>query len=114
MTAVYAPALTEISIDLRQEGADRPPQPLHGSFTLMAVFDGERWASLCRELDIASEGASFQEALDTLGTAVREAIEVAASRGVEAGEPVSDEALLEFLAQHTGTAPVYGAKYLLP
>ena len=64
---------------------------------LLAVFDGRQWASLCRELDIASSGRTADEALDTLEAAVRDALAYERELGVRAGLPVSDTDLAGFL-----------------
>lgn len=71
-------------------------------FTGLAMFDGNQWASLCLELDIASSGSTSQEALFNLQAAVREAREIATKEGVIAGEPVPDVAVKEFLSAHRG------------
>jgi len=64
---------------------------------LLAVFDGRQWASICRDLDIASAGRTADEALDTLEAAVRDALAYERESGVSAGAPVSDEDIAGFL-----------------
>jgi len=83
-------------------------------FTATAVFDGQRWLSLCLELDIASEGDSAAEAFANLRAAVHEAIEVAAQRGVEPGQRAPDADVLAFLRTHrTGDQPVMGQQFIV-
>ncbi len=75
-------------------------------YTAVAVFDGQRWTAICRELDIASDGDTAEEAFWSLKAAVREALAVATERGVSAGVPVPDEELLAFMTSHKGPDPV--------
>jgi hypothetical protein len=51
---------------IRGHALPAPAKPEMKRYTLLAVQQGEQWASLCRELDIASSGATAEEALDTL------------------------------------------------
>jgi predicted RNase H-like HicB family nuclease len=83
-----------------------PLEAQNGPYTAVAVFDGKQWSAICRELGIASDGDTPEEAVATLKVAIREALEVAGERGISAGEPLSDEALLEFLDTHQPPAPV--------
>jgi predicted RNase H-like HicB family nuclease len=72
-------------------------------YTLLAVQQGEQWASLCRELDIASTGATAEEALDTLECAVSEALDYERETGVRAGIPVPPRDLAAFLEHGRGS-----------
>lgn len=85
---------------------DRPEQPTQLSYTIVAVFDGHRWSALCRELDIASDGTTADEAAQNVLTAVLEALSVAAEAGISAGSPVPDSELLTFLSSHVGPEAV--------
>jgi len=75
-------------------------------YTIIAVSDGRRWSALCRELDIASDGDSAQEAAEKVLAAVGEARRVAAEEKISAGSPVPDSALIAFMASHVGSEPV--------
>src|SRR6202171_3188370 len=87
----------EARFDLSKAG--NGGMPGHGlqTYTGVAIFDGEAWASLCRELDIASVGDSMVEALINLKQAVREALTVAQEQGLTAGKRVENDDLFEFL-----------------
>jgi predicted RNase H-like HicB family nuclease len=63
----------------------------------LAIFDGEQWASLCPELDIASRGDSSDDALDNLISAVQEAQEVAMAQGLVLGSRIPEADLKAFL-----------------
>ena len=78
------------------------------SYYALVIWDGSSYSALCRDLDIASCGDTAMEAFFTLKSAVREAIAVAAEKGITAGEPVSDQALTDFLALHKAPLPVAG------
>lgn len=93
---------TRTEINLPQAGA----RARGAQYIAVAVFDGERWSALCRELDIASDGETASEAIVNLKNAVREALAVAAERGLQAGRPVSNHDLREFLTSHEGSSPV--------
>jgi predicted RNase H-like HicB family nuclease len=82
-------------------------------YTASAVFDGERWSALCRELDIASDGDTAAEALANVKNAVREALAVAAEGSVSPGQPVSDDDLRQFLTSHHGQQPVAGEVFFI-
>ena len=71
-------------------------------FTGIAVFDGSQWASLCLEHDIASCGQTAEEALFNLQDAIKATLKVMEEDGLEMGEPVSEEAIKEFLSLHRG------------
>ena len=88
-------APTQSVIDLRMDRA--APST---AYTAIVIFDGERWESLCRELDIASEGDTRDQAFWNLRAAVRESLSVAAEKGVAAGQPVSDPDLIDFMRGH--------------
>lgn len=75
------------------------------TYTLMAVRNGDVWVSLCRELDISSEGETAEEAIQRLLMAINEAVEVANEHGVAPGAPVPDDALWEFIESHEGPEP---------
>lgn len=76
-----------------------PAKPGTQSYTLLAARDGEQWASLCRELDIASCGTTAEEALDMVELAVAEALAFERETGVKAGEPVPDAELETFVEE---------------
>ena len=82
-------------------------------YSTVAVFDGERWSALCRELDIASDGETAAEALVNVKNAVREALAVAAERGISPGSPVSRDDLRDFLASHRSNLPVAGEHFFI-
>jgi hypothetical protein len=76
------------------------------TYTAIVIWDGQTYSALCRELDIASCGDNQGEAFFLLKSAVREAVAVAAEKGIAAGVEVSNDALAEFLAQHKPPLPV--------
>jgi predicted RNase H-like HicB family nuclease len=80
----------------------------YGPFTGIAIFDGEQWAALCRELDVASIGASAQQALENLQDAVHEYIEALTQDGGDASQQrrVPDSDMRDFLLGHHGLEPV--------
>ena len=92
---------------------ESPPMealPLGGRYlTGIAIFDGDRWASLCPELDLASVGATAQEAIDNLVVAVSEAIKFAGEHNLDPGQPVPPEELREFLI--SSQAPYVGRTF---
>jgi hypothetical protein len=95
-----------------------PPQAdqghVAGPFTAIAVQQGPAvWSALCRELDIAAEASTLDEAMFNLRTAVREALEVAKEKGVEAGKRVPDPDLAEFIAQHHSKEPVSASMFFV-
>ncbi len=71
-------------------------------YTSIAVFNGGQWSLLCPEVDIASVGATLDEALARLEEAVRETLayveETGRSRATFARVP--EEELREFLLSH--------------
>ncbi len=79
------------------------------SYAALAIFDGQQWASLCPELDIASVGATAEEAIDNLVNAVSEAIVFAREQNLEPGHPVPAEDLREFLI--SSQAPYVGRNF---
>lgn len=90
-----------MAVELRLELDQATAAPATGeSLTGIAVFDGVQWASLCREYDIASVGATAQEALVNLQDAVREALTTAAQKHLAAGRPVPDDELRTFMLSH--------------
>lgn len=76
-----------------------------------AIFDGTQWASLCPELDIASVGATAEEALDNLIDAVTEVVAVANERGLQPGHPVPPDAMRDFLI--SSKAPYAGRNFVV-
>lgn len=108
-----------IDTQLVTRGRIEVPSPedqghLAGPFTAIAVQPGPAtWSVLCRELDIATEASTLDEALFNLRTAVREALEVANEKGVEPGKRVPDPDLAEFIAQHKGTEPVNASMFFV-
>lgn len=99
--AVDLATVTRTEITLPRQGT-----VLGRQYTAVAVFDGDRWSALCRELDIASDGDTAPEALANVKNAVREALAVAAERGVAPGQYVQNDDLRDFMISHQGPAPV--------
>jgi predicted RNase H-like HicB family nuclease len=86
-------------------GQAQLPSEDPGLFTGVAVFDGDLWAALCWELDIASVGSTAAEALGNLEQAVREAVRYAHENDRPEGRRVPDEAMREFMLSHKGSIP---------
>ena len=89
-----------MALDLAGRVELNPPANPDGNLVglnAFASFDGRQWASLCPELDIASVGATAEEAIDNLITAVTEAVEYARENNLEPGHPVPPDELREFL-----------------
>ncbi len=107
--AVDLATVTKTEINLPR----KPGQLVRHQFSAVAVFDGERWSALCRELDIASDGDTAPEALANVKNAVREALSVASERSVSPGEPVPNDELQAFLTSHVGTQPVAGEIFFI-
>ena len=76
-----------------------------GQYTLVATFDGTQWASLCRELDVASFGTTAADALDRLAQAIHDALDYERDTGVSAGDPVPEPAFTDFLESAHGASP---------
>ncbi len=108
-----------VDVQLVTRGRIEVPPPddqghIAGPFTAVAVQQGPAtWSALCRELDIAAEASTLDEALFNLRTAVREALEVAKEKGVEPGKRVPDPDLAEFIALHQGTEPVSASMFFV-
>ena len=83
--------------------------PAGQSYSALSIFDGQQWASLCPELDIASVGATAEEAIDNLIHAVSEAVTFADERNLEPGQPVPADELREFLI--SSQAPYVGRNF---
>jgi len=77
----------------------RVETPLKQQYTLLAVRQGGQWSSLCPELDIASCGATPEEALDMLQAALVDALQFERDAGVAAGQPVPEADLEAFLEE---------------
>lgn len=93
--------------DVELPSTNGAPAATKGPYTAVAIFDGEQWASLCRELDVASAGSSADEAIGNLIDAVREYRRAARESGADTTERrVPDDAMREFLLGHRGTAPI--------
>jgi predicted RNase H-like HicB family nuclease len=75
----------------------------------LAIFDGQQWASLCPELDIASAGATSDDAIDSLIQAVGEAVTFAHEHHLEVGHPVPPDELRSFLI--SSQAPYVGRNF---
>jgi predicted RNase H-like HicB family nuclease len=92
---------------------DSPPAgaalPAGQNLSAIAIFDGHQWASLCPELDLASVGATADEAIDNLVEAVSEAIAFAREQGLDAGRPVPSDDLRSFLI--SSQAPYVGRTF---
>lgn len=86
----------------------------HDHYTIIAVSDGRQWSALCRELDIASDGDTADEAARNVAAAVQEALQVAAEQHVQAGVPVPDSELVTFMGGHVGPEPVSTYVFSLP
>jgi hypothetical protein len=70
--------------------------------------DADRYSALCQELGIASDGETAMQAAINVQRAVLEALAVAEERGISAGEPFNDAAVLEFMQNHRGPDPMTG------
>ncbi len=89
--------------------AGRGDLPLrHGPYTGIAIFDGEQWASICRELDVASAGRSADEALTNLVDAVQEYLAAVREQGgdLSAERRVPNTDMRDFLLDHHGLEPI--------
>jgi predicted RNase H-like HicB family nuclease len=93
------------------DGPDHPGTTASQQFTALAAFDGEQWSSLCRELDIASVGATAEEALTMVEEAVRATITYARETGRQVGPAVPNGDLREFLLSHEGPMPLVGRAF---
>jgi hypothetical protein len=100
--AIDSAAVTETEWDLRID----PSRPELTTYTALVIYEESGFSALCRELDIAACGDTAAEAFFVLKAAVREALAVAAERGKEAGRPVSDADLTEFLSRHLVAVPM--------
>ncbi len=96
-------------IDIDSPPVGAAPPAGQRSYAALAIFDGQQWASLCPELDIASVGATAEEAIDNLVNAVSEAIVFAREQNLEPGHPVPAEDLREFLI--SSQAPYVGRNF---
>jgi len=77
------------------------------AYTAYVIFDGNVYSALCPELDIATDADSPNDALFLIRSAVLEATAAARETGIQAGQPVSDGDLAEFLSHHfRGPVPV--------
>jgi predicted RNase H-like HicB family nuclease len=79
------------------------------SLNAFAIFDGHQWAALCPELDIASVGATGEEALDNLIDAVIEAAAFAHENNLAVGHASPPEEVREFLI--SSQAPYVGRNF---
>lgn len=76
-------------------------------FTVVTIQEAPgSYAALAQDLGIASDGPTAFEAAVNVKRAVLEALAVADEKKIKAGEPVDDDALLEFLSCHQGPDPV--------
>ena len=80
--------------------------PVTHRYTLLAVQEGDQWASLCPELDIASCGPTAEDALDMLDRALADALQFERDTGVAAGQPVPEADLEAFLKEGRGAGGV--------
>jgi predicted RNase H-like HicB family nuclease len=96
-----------IELEAPPAGGVEPGQTLNA----LAIFDGQQWSSLCPELDIASLGATAQEALDNLIEAVTEAVAFAKENHLAAGHPVPPDAMRAFLI--SSQAPYAGRNFVV-
>lgn len=87
----------QIDVPMGAPVANGEPAMTPIAYTAIASFDGEQWASLCPELDIASVGATADEALDRLVEAVTEAVRFARDEDMGPGRAVPDPDLLDFM-----------------
>jgi hypothetical protein len=101
MAIDYA-AVTEAEWDLKID----PGAPESATYSALVIYEETGYSALCRELDIAACGDTAAEAFFVLKAAVREALAVAAERNKEAGQPVSDSDLAEFLSRHRVDQPM--------
>ena len=77
-------------------------------YTCMAVQQGSQWASLCRELGVASCGDTADEALGSLREAIEDLLAFQEEEGSPAGTRMSDRDFAAFLRSHEGGGSVSG------
>jgi hypothetical protein len=82
--------------------------PDGGTYTAIAIYDGQQWASLCPELDIASVGGSADEAIRNLIDAVQEAVRLAADENMEPGAPTPDDEVRRFMTSSLAPLQMLG------
>lgn len=113
--ALVTPAVETPVANRLDLGEIKPDAPPRGKriLTATAVFDGQHWSALCRELDIAADGLTPQDAIANLRSAVVEAIEVAAERGISPGAPAAERDVMEFLQTHRSLDPVMGQQFVV-
>lgn len=75
---------------------------VHNFYQLIAIHQDDRWASVCRELGLASCGDSPHDALARLERVVREAVAAEREGGPAAGWPMTVEELDDWVGQHEG------------
>jgi predicted RNase H-like HicB family nuclease len=76
------------------------------TITLVAVRQGDQWASLSPELGVASCGDTAEEALRMLQAAIIDVLEFEREGGPSAGAPIAAEELQALLDSHEGDEPV--------
>ncbi len=84
-----------------------------GPFTGIAVCETGGWASLCPELDIASQGESADDALSMLQEGVGEILGLSERDNLPLGPPTPERDLLEFLRGHDSPEPIVGRVFLV-
>lgn len=62
------------------------------------TWDFTDWLALCPEYDIASAGASLEEAIGRLCAMIENAVDLAREHRLAVGRPVSPEQVANFLA----------------
>jgi predicted RNase H-like HicB family nuclease len=88
-------------------GASAPSKPRGGkALTGLAVLQGDRWVAVSIELGTVAEGASADEALDHLESAVRDVIEIATEEGLPHGKAVPAEEIAQLILEHQGQTRV--------
>lgn len=95
------------ALAIRSEAAISSTPVQRPDWTGLAVHQGGKWVSVCRELGIASQADTPTDAMIRLRTAVSEALAVAEEAAVAAGEPMGDDEVVDFLRSHQGPLPIY-------
>lgn len=89
----------------RQEGAALGSS-VSRAYLGVATFQDGQWASLCRELDIASFGASAEEALMRLDEMVRDLLAYSREEGRPLGPGAPEDEVRDFILAHEGPGPI--------
>ncbi|MGH7765072.1 MAG: type II toxin-antitoxin system HicB family antitoxin [Candidatus Dormibacteraceae bacterium] len=98
-----------------ESAPDAHAAPRRGPYLAVTVFDGDQWASICRELDVASAGRTADEAIANVVDAVREYLQAAREQGGDARTErrVPDPEMRDFLLAHHGPDPISYVSFVL-